>query len=117
MSFGDHTFEIIAYLLSFSTSFDIIVGLKTMTEIEGRSNYSKVGFIFKKRSIDITTIKGIHLPVGKTTAFHCEMKQKPSLMHISNDQTLQRNTRLDMRNHPLMRKKIPQDNPNTLRMI
>ena len=30
ISFGGHTFEIIAYLLTFSTSFDFIFGLKTM---------------------------------------------------------------------------------------
>ena len=55
--FGGHTFEIIAYLLPFSTSFDFIFGLKTMTEIEGMGNYSKLEFKFKKRSIDITPIK------------------------------------------------------------
>ena len=31
ISFGGHTFEIIAYLLPFSTFFDFIFGLKTMT--------------------------------------------------------------------------------------
>ena len=48
ISFGGHTFEITAYLLSLSTSFDLIFGLKTMTEIEGKSNYSKLEFKFKK---------------------------------------------------------------------
>ena len=37
-SFGGHTFQVIAYLLPFSTSSDFIFGLKTMTEIEG-DNY------------------------------------------------------------------------------
>ena len=78
ISFGGHTFEIRAYLLPFSTSFDFIFGLKTMTEIEGTSNYSKVEFKFKKRSIDITPTKDNHLPVGKTTSFDCEMIKKPS---------------------------------------
>ena len=49
-----------------------------MTEIEGKSHYSKSEFKFKKRSIDITQIKDIHLPIGKTTAFECEMVKKPS---------------------------------------
>ena len=40
-----------------------------MTEIEKKSNYSKLEFKLKKRSIDITPIKDIHLPVGKTTVF------------------------------------------------
>ena len=31
ISFGGHTFEIIVYLLPFSTSFDYIFGLKNMT--------------------------------------------------------------------------------------
>ena len=43
-SFGGHTFEIIAYLLPFPTAFDFIFGLKTMTEIEGKSYYSKLEF-------------------------------------------------------------------------
>ena len=34
ISFGGHTFEIIAYLLPFTTAFDFIFGLKTMTETE-----------------------------------------------------------------------------------
>ena len=71
------TFEIIAYLLPFSTAFDFIFGLKTMTEIEGKSNFSKLEFKFKKRSIDITPLKDIHLPVGQTTAIDCEMVKKP----------------------------------------
>ena len=72
-----HTFEIIAYLLPFSKAFDFIFGLKTMTEIEGKSNYSKLEFKFKKRSIGIIPTKDIHLRVGKTTAIDCEMVRKP----------------------------------------
>ena len=49
-----------------------------MTEIERKSNYSKLEFPFKKRSIDITHTKDIHLPVGKTQAFDCEMVNRPS---------------------------------------
>ena len=78
ISFGHHTFEIIAYLLPFSTSFDFIFGLKTMTEIEGKSKDSKLEFTFKKTSTYITPTKDIHLPVGKTTAFDCEMVKKLS---------------------------------------
>ena len=48
-----------------------------MTEIEGKSNYSKLEFKFKKRSIGIIPTKDIHLPVGKTTAIDCEMVRKP----------------------------------------
>ena len=77
ISFGGHSFEIIAYLLPFSTAFDFISGLKTMTLIEGKSNYSKLEFKFKKRSIGITPSKDIHLPVGKRTTIDCEMVRKP----------------------------------------
>ena len=49
-----------------------------MTDIERKSNYSKLEFKFKKMSIDITPTKDIYLPVGKTTAFDCEMVKKPS---------------------------------------
>ena len=48
ISFGDHTFEIITYLLPFSTAFEFIFVLKTMTEIEGRSNYSNLEFKFNE---------------------------------------------------------------------
>ena len=77
ISFGGHTFEIIAYLLPFSTAFDFIFGLKTMTEIEGKSNYSKLEFKFKKGSVGITPLKDIHLPIGQTTAIDCEMVRRP----------------------------------------
>ena len=57
ISFGGHTFEIIAYFFPFSTAFDFIFGLKNMTDIEGKSNYSWLEFKFNKRSIDITPSK------------------------------------------------------------
>ena len=69
--------RLLAYVLPFSTAFDFIFGAKTMTDIEGKSNYSKLEFKFKKRSIGITPSKYIHLPVGKTTAIDCEMVIKP----------------------------------------
>ena len=49
-----------------------------MTEIEGKSNYSKLEFNFEKRSIDTTPTKDIYLQVGKTTTFDCEMVKKSS---------------------------------------
>ena len=49
-----------------------------MTEIEVNSIYSKLEFKFKKRSIDTTPTKDIHLPVVKTGVFDCEMVKKPS---------------------------------------
>ena len=58
ISFGGHAFEIIAYLLPFPTSSDFISGFKTMREIKGNSNYSKLEFKFKKRSIDSTPCEG-----------------------------------------------------------
>ena len=76
ISFGGHIFKIIAYLLPFSTSLDFIFGLKTKTEIEGKSNYSKLEFKLKKRSIDIKSTKDIHLPMGKATAFDGELVKK-----------------------------------------
>ena len=48
-----------------------------MREIEGKSNYSKLEFKFKKRSIGITPLKDIHLPLCQTTAIDCEMVRKP----------------------------------------
>ena len=77
ISFRGHTFEIAAYLLPLSTAFYFIFGLRVMTEIEGKSNYSKLEFKFKKRSIGIIPSKDIHLPVGKTTALDCEMVRNP----------------------------------------
>ena len=35
-------------------------------------------FKFKKKSIGITPSKNIHLPVGKTTVFDCDMVKEPS---------------------------------------
>ena len=77
ISFGQHTFEIIVYLLPFSTAFDFIFGLNTLTDIEGKSNYSKMEFKFQKISMGITLSKYIHLPVGETTALDSEMVKNP----------------------------------------
>ena len=49
-----------------------------MTETEENSNYSKLEFKFKKRSIIITPTNDSHLPVGKTRAFDFEIVKKPS---------------------------------------
>ena len=49
-----------------------------MTEIESKSNNSKLEFKFKKRSIDIIPTKDIHLPIDKKRAFDCEMVKKQS---------------------------------------
>ena len=48
-----------------------------MTEIEGKSNYSKLEFKVKERSIDITLIKDKHLPVDKIRSFYYEMIKEP----------------------------------------
>ena len=47
-----------------------------MTEIVEKSNYLKLEF--KKSLTDKTPIDDIILPLGKTTAFDCEMIKKPS---------------------------------------
>ena len=49
-----------------------------MTEIAGKSNYSKLKFKLKKRSIHIIPTKDIDLPVGKTIAFKCEVVKNPT---------------------------------------
>ena len=49
-----------------------------MTEIEVKCNYSKLEFKFKKKSIDITPTKNLHLPVGITKAFDSKMAEKAS---------------------------------------
>ena len=46
ISFGSHTFEIIVYLFPFSDTFDLIFGLKNMTEVERLSNCTKLKFNF-----------------------------------------------------------------------
>ena len=56
ISFGCLTCVIIAYLLWFSTSLTLFFDW-TMTDIKGKSNYSKLEFKFKKSSIGITAIK------------------------------------------------------------
>ena len=75
ISFGSHTCEIIAHLLPFSNSSTF--ELKSMTEIEEKSNYSKLVFKFKKRCIDIILTEDLHLLVGKSMAFDCEIVKKP----------------------------------------
>ena len=44
-----------------------------MPDIGRKSNNLKLELKFKERSIDITPMKDIYLPVGKTAAFQFEM--------------------------------------------
>ena len=53
ISFQGYTFEIMANLLPFSNSFDFIFGLYYITDIEAKSNFSKLEFKFKNISISI----------------------------------------------------------------
>ena len=56
--FGGHTFEIIAYLLSFSNSIDLIFGLKKYDRIW--ENVTTQYWNLNSRSIYITPAKDIH---------------------------------------------------------
>ena len=75
---GGYTFEIVACLFTFLNSIDIIFGLKSIIEMEGMSNFAEMEI--KKRPIDIHLEMKIHVPVGKPTAFDCEISKKPYLM-------------------------------------
>ena len=49
-----------------------------MTKVEIKRNYGKMEFKLKKRFIDITVVKNIHVPLGKTTVSDCKMNKKLS---------------------------------------
>ena len=48
-----------------------------MRKGEGKSNYSKIEFKFKKGSIDLIPTKPLHVPAGRSTAFDCKMVKNP----------------------------------------
>ena len=56
ISFGNHTFEIITYLLSFSISLDHL-RIETMPEIERNSKYSKLELRFTQMTVIYQYVK------------------------------------------------------------
>ena len=52
--------------------------MKSSIEVEGKTNYAKMEFRFKKTSLDITSAKNIHVPIEKKLPFDFKMSMKPA---------------------------------------
>ena len=51
-----HVFEIIAYLLDLGQSLDLIFGVKSATEVEGKVDFVTQEFTFRQRSIQVKSV-------------------------------------------------------------
>ena len=72
-----HFFEIIVYLFNMDKKIDLIVGMKSATELESVIDTGKLEFRFKKRSLPIFPSKDLRVPPNKTTTYVAQVKSYP----------------------------------------
>ena len=61
--FGEHVFEMIAYLSDMLKEYDMVIGQKSMYELEGGPSFATMGFEFMMRSVEVKAMKNIIIPL------------------------------------------------------
>ena len=72
-----HVFEIIAYLLDLGQSLDLIFGVKSATEVEGKVDFVTQKFTFRQRSIQIKSITTLRVPPRQTINYTAKLEKCP----------------------------------------
>ena len=72
-----HVFEIIAYLLDLGQSLDLIFGVKSATEVEGKVDFVTREFTFRQRSIQIKSITTLRVPPRQTINYNAKLEKCP----------------------------------------
>ena len=81
ITIAGHTIEIIAFLLPFTQDYDFIMGVKSMTELEGILDVRRMEFAFKQRSVPLLIDKDTIIPPGKSGTFEATMEETPPDLH------------------------------------
>jgi hypothetical protein len=74
---GYHWIELFAYVIDLMDDIDLIIGQKSMLELEGCLNMRKLRFEFKQRSIPIFPNKTYRIAPGNTTYMNCTLDKVP----------------------------------------
>ena len=77
VKFHGHVFEFIAYLADMSESFDLVIGQKSMYELEASVDFNNLAFSFLKRSLPVYAIANFKIRPGKTKDIVMELKDIP----------------------------------------
>ena len=72
-----HVFEIIAYLLDLGQSLDLIFGVKSATEVEGKVDFVTQEFTFRQRSIQVKSITTLRVPPRQTIPYTAKLEKCP----------------------------------------
>ena len=77
VKFHGHVFEFIAYLANMSESFDLVIGQKSMYELEASVDFNNLAFSFLKRSLPVYAVDNFNIRPGKTKDIVMELKDIP----------------------------------------
>ena len=72
-----HVFEIIAYLLDLGQSLDLIFGVKSATEVEGKVDFVTREFTFRQRSMQVKSITTLRVPPRETINYTAKLEKCP----------------------------------------
>lgn len=72
-----HDFEIIAYLLDLGGSLDLMFGVKSVTEVKGKVDFSNQEFTFTQISIPIKPTKEIWVPPKRSLNYIAKLDKCP----------------------------------------
>ena len=77
VKFHEHVFEFIAYLADMSETFDLVIGQKSMYELEASVDFNNLAFSFLKRSLPIYAVDNFSIRPGKTKDIVMELRDVP----------------------------------------
>ena len=79
VKFHGHVFEFIVYLADMSENFDLVIGQKSMYELEASVDFNNLAFSFLKRSLPVYAFDNFNIKSGKTKDIVMELKDIPKI--------------------------------------
>ena len=77
VQFGEHVFEMITYLTDMLKDYDMIIGQKTMYELEGGPNFGSLTFDFMMRSVDLKSKRRVVIEPGDQKQIYLQLEDCP----------------------------------------
>ena len=72
-----YVFEIITYLLDLGQSLDLIFGVKSAAEVEGKVDFVTREFAFRQRSIQVKSITTLRVPPRENIKYTAKLEKCP----------------------------------------
>ena len=77
IKFSGHVFEMATYLMDICPGYDLIIGQKTMYELEGGPHFGNLSFHFMMRSLPLYADRDIVIRRGETKSYKLNIKELP----------------------------------------